>query len=83
MLCWESIFYGLSALGWGLPISFLVILLFNNVFEQMIQNQFFFPTKELIICIIAVFAIVFMTVLYATKKIKKENILDAIREENI
>ena len=83
MLCWESIFYGLSALGWGLPISFLVILLFNNVFEQMIQNQFFFPMKELIICIIAVFVIVFMTVLYATKKIKKENILDAIREENI
>jgi hypothetical protein len=30
-----------------------------------------------------VFVIVLMTMMYATKKMKHENIIDAIREENI
>ncbi|NLM62993.1 MAG: hypothetical protein GX190_01585 [Mollicutes bacterium] len=41
------------------------------------------PWKSIIYAVIGVFIITSITMRYATKKIKKENILDAIREENI
>ena len=41
------------------------------------------PWKSVGIAILGVFIIVFITMMYATKKMKHENILDAIREENI
>jgi putative ABC transport system permease protein len=41
------------------------------------------PWRAILISVLGVFTIVTMTMLYATKKIKQENILDSIREENI
>ena len=84
MLCYESIFYGLKALLIGLPISFVIIVLFHFIFMNVVSfTHILFPWKAIIIAIVAVFLITFITMMYATHKIKKENILDAIREENI
>ena len=33
------------------------------------------------ICVLSVFTIVFITMVYATGKIRKENIIDALRDE--
>ena len=41
------------------------------------------PVMQMIYAIIGVFIIVLLTMLYASRKIKKDNILEAIREENI
>ena len=41
------------------------------------------PFESIIVAVIGVFIIVIVTMLYASSKIKKENILEAIREENI
>ena len=41
------------------------------------------PWDSLIISVIGVFIIVIIAMNYASKKIKKENILEALREENI
>lgn len=84
MLCYESVFYGLKALLIGLPISFVIIVLFHFIFMNVVSfTHILFPWKAIIIAIVAVFLITFITMMYATHKIKKENILDAIREENI
>ena len=39
--------------------------------------------SSILIAIVGVFIIVIISMWYATRKIKKDNILDAIREENI
>lgn len=83
MIRFESFLYGLKALLVGLPLSMIVVLLFNQAFSNLGTQNLLIPWKSILICVVAVFFITFMTMLYATRKMKKENILDAIREENI
>ena len=84
MLYFESIMFGLKSLLYALPVSiclvYLVHLSMNNIinFETLIL-----PIKSILIAIFAVFIIVIITMMYASSKIKHENILEAIREENI
>lgn len=84
MLYFESIMFGLKSLLYALPVSiclvYLVHLSMNNIinFETLIL-----PIKSILIAIFSVFIIVIITMMYASSKIKHENILEAIREENI
>lgn len=84
ILYFESFFFGTKSLLYGIPFSFLVILwIHHTMIDVSSFNEIMIPWKSIGIAILAVFIIVFMTMMYATKKMKKENILDAIREENI
>lgn len=83
MINYESIFYGLKALLYGLPISIFITLLLYNGFGSMFQFTFFLPWKEIIACVIGVFIIIFITMLHASSKLKHENIIDALKEENL
>lgn len=81
---YESIIYGLKALLYGLPISLGVIFILHMVFENIVSfSNIILPYNAILISIVAVFIIVFFTMMYATRKIKKANIIDTIREENI
>ncbi len=84
MIRFESLFYGLKALIYSLPVSFVIIYIFHRIFGNVISfSEMLIPWTSIIICIIGVFVITFLTMAYSSSKIKKENILDAIREENI
>lgn len=84
MLGYESIIYGLKALLYGLPISIIVIYIFHMVFADIVSfSGILIPYNAILVSIVAVFIIVFFTMMYATRKIKKANIIDTIREENI
>lgn len=84
ILYFESVFFGLKSILYALPISlgvtYLIYLSVNNTMER---ESIIIPYNSIIISIFGVFIIVLMTMMYATKKMKKENIIDAIREENI
>lgn len=84
MLRFESLFFGLKSLLYGLPFSLLVILLFTDIMDDIISlDALLIPIKSIVIAIIGVFTIIFLSMIYSTRKIKRENILEAIREENI
>lgn len=84
ILYFESFFFGVKSLLYGIPFSFLVILWIHSVMSGVSSfGKLLIPWKSIGIAILAVFVIIFLTMMYATKKMKKENILDAIREENI
>ncbi len=84
ILYFESFFFGMKSLLYGIPFSFLVILWIHTVMTNVNSlGDILIPWKSIGIAILAVFVIIFLTMMYATKKMKKENILDAIREENI
>ncbi len=78
MLYYESIFYGLKALLYGLPVGIGLSYLMYYIFGGVGVFSFVLPWNSIIICIVAVFFIVYMTMLYAGSKIKKENIMDAL-----
>ena len=63
----------------SIAVSYLI---YKNILG-IVDMEFKLPIKPIIISILAVFIIVFITMRYSARKIKKENILEAIREENI
>ncbi len=84
ILYFESFFFGAKSLLYAIPFSFLVILWIHVVMMNVSSfTDIMIPWKSVGIAILGVFIIVFITMMYATKKMKHENILDAIREENI
>lgn len=83
MLDLECIFYGTKALLFGLPIGIIICYFLNQGFGNAIEFAFSLPWRSIIISVVSVYLIVFITMLYASRKMKKENIIDSLREENI
>jgi len=80
----ESLFVGLRALVIGLPISLVITLFLHVSFGDMVSfSKALIPWGSMLIATIGVFIIILLSMTYSTHKIKKENILEAIREENI
>ncbi len=83
MINYESIFYGIKSLFYGLPISITVMYLIYKSLMNSFSYGFTLPWTSIIIVIITVFVIVGSSMLYSSAKVKKENIIDALKQENI
>lgn len=83
MMRFECLLYGLRTLLFGLPISaiFSWIIYKGMVMGGGTKIAFIFPWSSLAISILGVFLVIFITMLYATEKIRKENIIDALRDD--
>jgi len=83
MINYESIFYGIKALLFGLPISFGIMYLIYRELAGAFDYPLDLPWMHIIGVIVGVFFIVGLAMLYASSKVKKANIIDALRSENI
>ncbi|WP_068793087.1 ABC transporter permease [Brevibacillus laterosporus] len=83
MMNYESIFYGVKSLLFGLPISFVVMYLTYRAFSNKFSYGFTLPWMSILSVIVAVFVIVSFAIVYSGAKVKKENIIDALKQENI
>ena len=81
MIRFESLFYGLKALAYGLPISIAVSLLLHRMQADVFEIGFSLPWASYGIAVVLIFIIVGSTMLYSSAKVKKENIIDALKEE--
>ena len=61
----------------------VTIIIHYALADMMSINSIVIPWKAIIISIVSVFVIVLLTMMYSTSKIKKHNIIEQIREENI
>ena len=83
-LLFECLFFGLKSLFYSLPVSAILIVLINRIMEGVSSlGEIVWPINGILIVIFMVFFIILITTMYATRKIKHENIMEAIREENI
>ena len=83
MMKYESIFYGLKALLYGLPISFGVMYLLYQIMARNFSFGFFVPWGSVLVAVLAVYAVVGITMLYGSAKIRRQNIIEGLRQENI
>jgi len=83
MMNYESVFYGVKSLLFGLPISFAVMVLLYRGFANKFSYRFTVPWLSMISVIAAVFIIVMSAIIFSSRKVKKENIIDALKQENI
>ncbi len=83
MMSFECIRYGVKALLWGLPASFAMTYVMFMVSGSAYETSYYVPWSSVAIAVGSVFAVVFATMFYASGKIKKDNPIDALKNENI
>ncbi|GKU77206.1 hypothetical protein L3i20_v216030 [Paenibacillus sp. L3-i20] len=74
MMNYESMFYGAKALLFGLPVSFVVMYPIYKAFA----NKFSYGLSLPWVSICSVIA----AMIYSGTKVKKENIIDALKQES-
>lgn len=83
MMNFECLLYGFKGLMYGLPTAVFITWLIYRAVSDGIEFRFYIPWYSLAIAIGSVFAVVFATMLYSMKKIRQENTVDALKNENI
>lgn len=83
MMNFECSFYGIRTLLFGLPIAGIISwLMYRGLYIGGADSiEFLFPWDSMAVSVLGVFLIVFLTTRYAISKIKKENIIDALRDD--
>jgi putative ABC transport system permease protein len=83
MLRYESLFYGLTALLYGLPIGIALSFLIYKQFGGVIYFAFSLPWWAIAACVLGILAIVFVTMMISGAMIRNDNIVDTLKEENL
>ena len=83
MVRFESLFYALKTLLYGLPFSFVIMALLQLALGRSFDIPFQMPWLALLCVVAGVLAIVGLTMLYASAKLKKGNMIDTLKNENI
>lgn len=84
MMRFECLLYGAKALLWGLPVSLSVSYLIWRVVDQGFRSGGFrLPWTAMGIAAGSVFLVVFATMFYATWKIRRDNPIDALKQETL
>ncbi len=83
MLRYECLLYGSKALLWGLPVSAAVSVLIYLATGSGFDTVFRLPFGAMVVAALTVFLVVFVTMMYAVAGVKKANISDALRNENL
>ncbi len=82
MLKYECLLYGIKSLAYGIPVSFVITYLIFKSIGAGYELDFYLPWQSVGIAVCSVFMIVFSTMLYARKKVKKDNLIDVLKNEN-
>ena len=83
MIRLESLFMGTRSLVFGVPIGVILAYLIYHYMASESGYPFRFPTLAVIIAVAAVFALISLIMAYSMSKIKKQNMIETIRNENI
>lgn len=83
MMNYECLLYGIKGLMYGIPVSFGVTYLIYRSISGGWETEFFVPWYSVVIAVGSVFLVVFATMIYSMRKIKRDNPIDALRNENI
>ena len=83
MLNFECVLYGTKALLYGIPVSAGVTYLIYRAVNNGVEIPFNMPWKAVGISVLSVFLVVFVTMMYSMNKIRKDNTIDALKNENL
>lgn len=83
MMRFECAFYGMRALVVGLPLALISswLIYYGMVIGGGDGIAFVLPWGSIAISVLSVLLVIFVTMMYAVREIKKENIIDALRDD--
>lgn len=80
MVSLESVFYALKAVIFGVPISVLISVALNKMLGES-STPYHFDIKLYLSVIIVVFVLILITMIYSVRKLKSDNIIEALKED--
>lgn len=80
MVSLESVFYALKAVIFGVPISVLISVVLNKMLGES-SIPYHFDIKLYLGVIIIVFVLISITMIYSVRKLKSDNIIEALKED--
>lgn len=83
MIRLESIMYSFKALVIGIPLGIIGSYFIYKAFASGNDYGFIFPSSSILISILTVFILVNLIMNLSLRKMKDENIIEVIKEENI
>ncbi len=83
MLNYECLIYGFRSLVTGLPAAVLLCWIIYRVAKASTETGFYIPWHSVLIAVGSVFLVVFVTMLYAGGRIRKDDPIEALKNENI
>lgn len=83
MMNYECMLYGFKGLLYGLPVAWGLSYLMYKSVAGGLEIKYLFPWQGMLISVISVFVVVFTTMIYAMSKIRKDNTMEALRNENL
>lgn len=88
MMGFECIFYGMQTLVISLPLSVIFsFLIYHGIAGGRIGGAegftFILPLSSIAVSLCGVFLVIFIATLYTVSRIKKENIIDALRDDMV
>ena len=81
MLRFESLFYGLKALVYGLPLSLIISVVMWKTLTEGFTLAFHPDWRIYLGVVVAVFFITGISMAYATSKVKKDSIIETLKSE--
>lgn len=83
MMNYECILYGVRGLSSGLTAAVIVTFLIYQTVNAGYGTEFYIPWYSITVAVLAVFVVVFSTMLYSMKKIRGEDPIAALKNENL
>ena len=83
MMNYECVFYGIKGLIFGMIIAVLATYAMCNVMSEGFNVGFYIPVQSIVVVVISIFIVVFASMIYTMKKIKKDNVIETLRNDNI
>lgn len=80
MINLESVMISLKSLIIGLPIGIITTYLINRPIKATFPIPYKLPWESILLCVVMVFGITFLIMRYSVKKVKKNNIIETIRQ---
>ena len=82
MMNYECILYGIKGILLGVPVAIGVTFLIYYGLSGSIVQGFYVPWHSVVIAVGSVFVVVFATMLYSMSKIRKDNVVETLKDEN-
>lgn len=82
MMNYECLLYGIKGVMYGVPVAIGVTALIYWGVSAGIDQDFYVPWYSVVIAVGSVFVVVFATMLYSMGKIRKDNVVDTLKNEN-
>ena len=82
MMNYECVIYGLRGLLWGLPASVVMTYVIYRIASGVLTISFYIPWYSVAIAVGSVFAVVFATMLYAVRKLRRDDLVETLKSES-